>query len=374
MTYRIRINQETATGAIGPQVYSKSKVSEGNYAKVKALLSVTSAPVVTSEAGVIAAALGPTISAAQLRARGPSSARYVDDFMKFNEIHHAGDGVGWEKAYYYDRAKLFYAWWTMTGNAVYRSRANALLTNYRDVYVPLGPSAHWSFPEGLAIHYLLTKDPKSAAALATIGKSLTVPYYLDAFDGNLNLDSETHGIDNRIRARMIQSLLSLRVCGLPSPMPESFLLALMNRLLASQLPSGEFTGTRMTQKSPFMTGLLHDAMSNYHDQVNPDPRIVPAIKRSLDHMWQHWRADAGAFVYDPGQADGGADDLNPAPDLNMLVVNGFGFVYKQTRNELYKTRGDAVFAGGVNGSWLEGSKQFNQQYANSCRYPVYVVS
>jgi hypothetical protein len=150
----------------------------------------------------------------------------------------------------------------------------------------------------------------------------------------------------------------------------TLLPALLDRLLASQQPSGEFTGTRMRQKSPFMTGLLHDALIAYHDLFHPDSRIVPAIRYSLDHMWQHWRAAEGGFVYDPGRADNTADDLKPAPDLNMLIVNGFGFVYRHTRIPLYRNRGDTVFAGGVAGAWLDGGKQWNQQYCQGYKYPA----
>ena len=55
----------------------------------------------------------------------------------------------------------------------------------------------------------------------------------------------------------------------------------------------------------------------------------------------------------------------------MLIVNGFGFVYKHTGDATYLYRGDLVFAGGVEGNWLEGSKQFNQQYASSYNYIAY---
>jgi len=58
----------------------------------------------------------------------------------------------------------------------------------------------------------------------------------------------------------------------------------------------------------------------------------------------------------------------------MLIVNGFGFVYKHTGDAAYLYRGDLVFAGGVEEGWLEGSKQFNQQYATSYKYLAYAHS
>jgi hypothetical protein len=38
---------------------------------------------------------------------------------------------------------------------------------------------------------------------------------------------------------------------------------------------------------------------------------------------------------------------------------------------VYRDRGDQIFAGGVAGAYLAGTKQFNEQYTASYRYPAY---
>ena len=57
-----------------------------------------------------------------------------------------------------------------------------------------------------------------------------------------------------------------------------------------------------------------------------------------------------------------------APDLNNLIVSGFGWVYRQTGDATYRTHGDQAFAASVANAWLDGTKQFNEQYTDSPRY------
>jgi hypothetical protein len=119
-----------------------------------------------------------------------------------------------------------------------------------------------------------------------------------------------------------------------------------------------------------MVGLLNDALISYYTYFNPDPRILPAVQKSADYMWAHdWDSAAQAFVYLGGPCTGGGRE--PAPDLNNLVVNGFGWIYQRTRDPAYRDRGDQIFAGAVAKAWLDGSKQFNQQYTSSFRYLAY---
>lgn len=61
-------------------------------------------------------------------------------------------------------------------------------------------------------------------------------------------------------------------------------------------------------------------------------------------------------------------ETNPAPDLNMLMLPMFGFLYSETCDPKWKERGDQVFDGGVKkASWQLG-KQYNQQHKNSYSY------
>ncbi len=58
----------------------------------------------------------------------------------------------------------------------------------------------------------------------------------------------------------------------------------------------------------------------------------------------------------------------PAWELNMLIAPVYAWLYHQTGDATYRTRGDDVFRGGVVGAWLDGAKQFNQNYRWSFAY------
>ena len=82
---------------------------------------------------------------------------------------------------------------------------------------------------------------------------------------------------------------------------------------------------------------------------------------AADWLWTNaWlRLDRGMF-YDA--LNGGTDPGQGAPDLNLLIAPMYAFLYRQTGEAKYREQGDALFAAGVDGSWLDGAKQFNQSY------------
>jgi hypothetical protein len=57
-----------------------------------------------------------------------------------------------------------------------------------------------------------------------------------------------------------------------------------------------------------------------------------------------------------------------APDLNLLIAPAYAWLYSRTGDTTYRDRGDQIFAGGVKGAWLDGSKVFNQNYMWSFDY------
>ena len=135
------------------------------------------------------------------------------------------------------------------------------------------------------------------------------------------------------------------------------------------MPDGSyrFVATCRTDYA-YMDGLLNDALIRYHDTFDPDPRIPGAVKRSLDFLWSaQWISSAGAFRYADGVCPGKAGPT-PAPDLNLLIVDGFGWYYARSGDLRYLERGDAAFRSGVTRAFLQGDKQFNQNYSTSYRY------
>lgn len=103
---------------------------------------------------------------------------------------------------------------------------------------------------------------------------------------------------------------------------------------------------------PFMVGLTARALIDYNDHIQE----VPGIRARLTHAANEmkvtlWIESARAFRYTDRVINAG--DMDPAPDLNMLIA------------PLYAWLGDKEFAGkvfngGVEQAWLGGPKQFNQ--------------
>ncbi|PVE20952.1 hypothetical protein DC522_29290, partial [Microvirga sp. KLBC 81] len=116
--------------------------------------------------------------------------------------------------------------------------------------------------------------------------------------------------------------------------------------------------------------LLNDTLIDYYTTYEADPRILTAVKKVLDYLWSKtWDEQSQSFMYIEGDYAG--EMREPAPDLNNLILSGFGWVYRQTGDTTYRDRGDVVLAGAVRGAWLDGSKQFNQAYATSYKYAAF---
>ncbi|MBZ5636897.1 MAG: hypothetical protein LAO55_27555, partial [Acidobacteriia bacterium] len=55
-------------------------------------------------------------------------------------------------------------------------------------------------------------------------------------------------------------------------------------------------------------------------------------------------------------------------DLNLLLAPMYGWVYQRTGAQIYRDQGDQLFNAGVAGAWLDGGKQFSQNYRWSQKY------
>jgi hypothetical protein len=78
-----------------------------------------------------------------------------------------------------------------------------------------------------------------------------------------------------------------------------------------------------------------------------------------------------SFRYMDGICSDPTNDLLLAPDLNMLIVNGPAFVGAKSGDRSYNAFADSIAVGAMNKAWLDGSKQFNQQYYDSHQFLWY---
>jgi hypothetical protein len=319
--------------------------------------------------------MGTAPSVAEVEGWGGAFARYESEFRRFADQHWANQGPDAFDGNYYDRAMIYYVWWARTGNPTYLERANAHAVQYRRDYLEARNFVvlpHEAMLDGVALHYLVTGDEASRTAVGRVADRLIRPGQLPV------LADPGAEIDNRVQARILTALILARRLDAPSQAGHDWSARAreaLNNVLQSQAPDGAYRFThpgagQCGYNKPWMVGLLNDALVRYYTTFEADGRIVGSVRRAVDYMWErNWDAGNQGFVYLEGHCNG--DGPIQAGDINNLISSGFGFVYRQTGDATYRTRGDAVFAGGVVNAWLPISKQFNQQYTSSYRYLSY---
>jgi hypothetical protein len=311
--------------------------------------------------------VGKSLKVSETAQLGTVFARYDQDFKTFSDLNWAAQGDNWTQNFY-DRALAYYAQWMRSGNVEYWRRATRFAVSYRVNYLEAsnyGTSPHWSQLEGLEAHYLLTGDDSSRAAIEGATKTLTGGFLsqMAAMDNPW--------MDDRIRARMMMSLLtSWRVnAGGNRAMYAAQLDSILPTIINTQATDG---ADRFVQTCNgtlnYMAGQLNDAMIKYYTYYKPDSRIPGFVKRSVDYLWtSQWVPANEAFQY-LSVACPNIGDPTPQADLNNLLVNGFAFTYARTRDVTYRDRADQIFSSAVRNGWLNGDKQFNQEYTSSYLY------
>jgi hypothetical protein len=338
------------------------------------------APVPTAPKGLTGAAAVFGImdatppSVATLTNAGGVWAKYESDFVLYANRLWAADSVSTD-ANFYDRSMIYYMWWARTGNATYLDRADKLAAGDGVAYIERTnymPQPFLLMMDGVAIHAMLTQDPRYVQAVVR-----TADYYGQQGGSWYKGIGDTTGIgwDNRGQARILSALLDAWYLGAPSPKGYNYGVILrdyLNRILSTQSSDGAYRFEDQCYYSKsYMTGMLNDALIRYYDTFEKDPRIPVAVKRSVDYLWNvSWDPTKQAFKYMDYTCSLSGSGGGPTPyaDLNNLIVSGFGFVAKTTGDQSYMTKADAIFAGGVNGAWVAGSKQFNQEYTSSYRF------
>ena len=313
----------------------------------------------------------PTVAA--LQAKGGAYSKYESDFASYANRYWQSDSTSFD-ANFYDRAMIYYVWWARTGNATYLDRANKLAIAARTWLQSENyyPPAYNMMIDGVALHALVTGDQQSATTVAKVADAMGNPngywYWVAGNPGDSDGDSRTS-------ARVLSAVLDAYLLKVTSPSGYNYaaiLPQLESRILTTQSSDGAYRWpANCNVGKPFMTGMLDDALIRYYTSFQADPNIVPAVKKAVDYMWNvDWVPSAGGFRYLDADCNNSVSggSSGPTSDLNNLITSGFAFVAKQTGDASYYTKADASFSGGVNGAWLAGTKQFNQEYTASYRF------
>jgi hypothetical protein len=324
---------------------------------------------------------GPYITAAQQVAMGQPFAEYDAQFARYDDPAWPSLAArfGPDVYNYYDRASAYYVRWRQTGDAKYKVRGDSAARDFRKRYVEANAYliTSWEgFAEGMAIHYAVNGDTASRTAVGKMGD------YFQWFT------TASSSVDERIKAYLLRTqIVAWQIkapsvgLGAPSGIPAAgdwatVLRANLTKILATQRADGGWPGGPCGgMDHPFTAGLLMDALVRYHEKFEPDPRILPAVKRSADYLWAtRWLTAANAFQYIGGVCEGEGGP-GPAPILNGLIVNAYGWVYKMTGDATYKTRATAMIAGTVASgeAALDNPKMWNQQHGAAFRALAWVA-
>ena len=281
-------------------------------------------------------------------------------------------------ATYYDAERVMLQIADYLGDASFKTCAAAAKKTYRDSYV-MRPDVmgqvpgYWIFPTGMYLDFKATGDPKSKEAVVAMSKRAA---FCASSDSNL----ARTGLSREVAYCGLTYILSEQMGEPRSPRRDELFNDMFAHLRAwidvtpeSRAPNPFDESPRCAGKyyvQPFMVGLTLHSLIQLHSFTG-DARVPGAVKEAVDYLWEkHWVASDQSFVYEncidrPGAA---YPSQRGAPDLNLLIAPAFAWVYKQTGESKYLERGDAIFAGGVTRAWLDGAKQFNQNYMWSPDY------
>jgi PKD repeat protein len=207
------------------------------------------------------------------------------------------------------------------------------------------------FPHGLAMDYERTGDELSRTAVELL---YTGNGWVKV--GNLSYDMSWEA-SREVAYALNTHLVHERLGGVRGPFLQDLVEAAIGHF------DQWFVSGKAAYVQPFMVALSAEALIGYYE-LTGDNRVPPLLKLAADRLWEKsWDPSTRSFLYYNG--DGTSE---PSPDLNLLIAPLYGWVYRQTADAAYRTKGDEIFTGGVQGAWLQGGKQFSESYRWSFDY------
>ncbi|MBT1154365.1 hypothetical protein J1C56_02040 [Aminobacter anthyllidis] len=318
-----------------------------------------------------------------------------------------GSGSGAHGGMYYGRGKIWYVQWARTGNSTYLTRARAQMSEFINNYIKNGEygnnysqAANWAMAEDVMLYYHdMTEQgdtAEAADALDALGRMASL--WSDGYALDL-----MHTLNCREAAYPIRAIYWANLLSAPSvfwtSVPDSFtqghvsyhqhsnwtdrLAAFLNKAMDKWNATGAGSGRWNDENNackPFMNSLLRDSYILMYERnsgldATYRTNLRNAIKASMDYEWANmWDVPAQAFDYSTGEVE----ETTPYADLNLMISPAYAWLANYYRSigdtanaGTYATRHDTIFAGGVAGTDLNGSKQFNQNYTTAFRGPAW---
>jgi uncharacterized protein YyaL (SSP411 family) len=289
-------------------------------------------------------------------------------------------------------AHVAYQLYVRTGNDEFFKAARREALRYRDRHVitygpdrgraDVDPKTRYVYMEGMIDDYLLTGDPRSLTIAGYMAEYLAKTYppakafypktarnfwtereAAFPFIGIINYYELTGDMKYFEIAR--EYMINLYKTQEQWPDRGGFIHNLYAHDTEEGARPDEYGG------SPFMTGLLLEAIIKYH-QLTDSEMAKDSIFKALDWLKAEGLApDGNSFIY--MTCDARRDEGHP--DLNLLVAHAFGYGYKISgyKREDYYDLGTRIFNYGAENAFLGSRKHFNQNYRSSGRFAAYVA-
>ena len=261
----------------------------------------------------------------------------------------------WEGGvWYYDGLRVFYQMADYLEDSSWNQCAQLVKSTYLPyVLTYQGAVPGWRvFPRGLYEDYRRTGDPRSKEALLALSVKSAF-----AVTGGAVSPAAARETAYILGADMYASMLTGE-CHPRLDRALSFALGQLIQWFPSPAPAGnEEVVLAPPAMQPFMVGLLAEALIKYYEQT-PDPRIPFVLTLALDQLWKRaWVERDESFYYISSNPSAGG-----APDLNLLIAPAYAWLYKITESAVVRERADRIFNSGVDSAYLDGGKQFSQNY------------
>ncbi len=259
---------------------------------------------------------------------------------------------------YYDSQRVFFKMADYTKDTKWNAAAQIAGNMYRDRYILPnngGAAGWWIFAQGMAMDYLRTGDTSSKNAVDLLSRNASYANDFTDLEWTKTPDS------CREVAYNAMSMMWAEKLGYPHRARKEDLI----KQLYSHFDQA-FVSQTYANVSPFYMMLGTEALI-MHFYMTGDPQVLPAVKNAVDWLMANmWIPNEKTFQYHRlVDSDGGP---TPAPDLNLIMLPAWGWVYNQTGDVKYINQGDLIFQGGVEKAYLILGKHFNQNYKWSTDY------
>ena len=306
----------------------------------------------------------------------PGLQKWEDNMRLYGKKHVNRNYVGCCEdqtgVWYYDGARAFLQIFDHTGDSSYLDFARRIRTAYRDEMLKTkGLVKYAIFPHGLREFYKRYGDQKSKDALLAMRTDPGFGYRAQwgapwnssremAYSLSLHVAAESVGL-----ARKVETSMGFE----PGE-------TLFDEHLAIVMGHFEqwFVSERAKFVYPFMVGLSVEALIDYYE-VSGDPEVLWLLKQAADKMYPNpltWHETSESMMI--VEEKSGVITRGPAPDLNMMIAPLYGWVFQQTGDVKYRDIGDRLFRSGAQKAYLDGGKQFSQNYRWSFKYLEWRVS